>query len=296
MAQTVPAVVLAYGPSKRGKTSDTLFSFPRGLFIAGDAAIKPSIGLVGYRPQNVNASTIPEATQLVAAVAKQHAGAFDAVVVDDFSLLADTTLKLYEQKFRTNHFRKWGQLREDVLDFRDTARACGMHVVIICHQREPETREGRFYRGGPMLPSRNLTDMIPVICDTVLRTGVEPGRRPWSGVYHCDPTDPQYVTGDRHAVCPPTCPMNLRELLVMAGYQVARAPGLEWQDEWAEGIAQVLLTNGNRQAVLTKAAEALRGQGKHDQHIAWALRDGLDRFAFRKAKQAAALSGFGLAL
>ena len=42
------AVVATYGPSGIGKTTDLLYSFPHGLFVAPPGALKPAEKVVGF--------------------------------------------------------------------------------------------------------------------------------------------------------------------------------------------------------------------------------------------------------
>jgi hypothetical protein len=83
-------VAAVYGPSGLGKTVDMLYSFPTGLFVAPPGALKPAHNVVGHVPDSVEASTIMEATEIV----KKHgkAGQYSAIIVDDFSLLAEQTV------------------------------------------------------------------------------------------------------------------------------------------------------------------------------------------------------------
>jgi hypothetical protein len=282
-----------------GKTTDLIYSFPRGLFLAQPGALKPSFNVVGYTPANANVETIDDATKLIAAEGKKRV--YDVVVADDFSLLVEKTFSRYEAKMggSSNGFKLWGALRDAIIEFRDTARACGMHVIMSAHESAPTTKDGRFIRGGPKLPGKMPED-FPGVCDIVLRTALDKTRLGWHGVYRCSIDDPNYVTKDRHGVTPDPAPMNLGEILRFAGYTIQRAPGLEWQEDVVEEVAGMLLEipadaqfNTKAGKLATEAAKMMRDATDNDLHIRWALRDAFDRAVLYRARQGI-LSAFGV--
>jgi len=285
MSFSEPAVVVVYGPSGMGKTTDTLFSFPMGLFFALPGALKPSLRVVGWDPHA--AGQVVPVTDLDAAVQalrQVKPGTFDAVVVDDLSLLAERTMQNLEAKYAgsRNMFALWDSLRDTVIRFREAARACGLHVILNAHERQPETKDGTFFRGGPALPSKTLTERIPHIADTVLRACADPTMPgQWKGIYKCEPANPQWVMKDRHGCCPPTCPQNLGEILRMAGYTIRRRPELGWQEEWVEWVAQNLAGGRPEKDVM---AELNANFAEADPlHLRWVRRDGRHRHMLRKA-------------
>lgn len=278
-ANSVSAI---YGPSGLGKTTDLIYSFPCGLFVAPPGALKPAYNVVGHVPQSVEASTIMEATKIVADLKKSNPKGFDAVVVDDFSLLAESTVAALEKKH--TGFKLWGAVRDTVLDFRDTARHAGLHVVLTAHESAPRTMNGSFIRGGPKLPGR-LPEDVPTACDIVLRAAQDATRRGWHACYRCTVDDTQWVTKDRHGVTPDRAPMNLGEILRIAGYTIKRAPGLEWQEGLVEAFATALIDNpGHEKALMAEVVEIARESTDNELHIRWAMRDALDRAALKRAK------------
>jgi hypothetical protein len=130
------SVSVVYGPSGIGKTTDLLYGFPNGLFLAPPGALKPAHHVVGFVPASAEAATIEDATKRLKDIAK--AGKFDAVIVDDFSLLAESTLAHFENVKRLTGFKLWGAVRDAVLEFRDTARRVGMHVQRLVRPRRAE--------------------------------------------------------------------------------------------------------------------------------------------------------------
>lgn len=274
-------VAAIYGPSGLGKTTDMLYSFPCGLFVAPPGALKPAHNVVGFVPQSIEAATIMEATDILRKQGKT--GAFDAIIVDDFSLLAEQTVAALEKKH--SGFKLWGAVRDVVLEFRDTARHVGMHVILTAHESSPKTTNGCFIRGGPRLPGR-LPEDVPTVCDIVLRAATDSTRRGWHACYRNSIDDSQWVTKDRHGVTPDKAPMNLGEILRLAGYTLRRAPGLEWQDEFVTAVSNDLLANpGQEKTVLSQAAEACRAQGLNDLHTRWSIRDAVDRVSLARAAE-----------
>ncbi len=280
MGQQVPAVVAIYGPGGLGKTTDNLYSFPTGLFIAPPGAVKPAEHVVGHIPDHVEAKSIADATKMLEAEGKK--ARYSAVVVDDFSLLAEQSISLLEKKY--SGFKLWGALRDEVLDFRDTARRIGMHVVLTAHESTPKSSNGVFIRGGPRLPGR-LPEDVPTACDTVLRAQLDKNRRGWHGCYRCTPDDPNWITKDRHGVTPDYAPMNIGEILRQAGFDIPRAPGLEWQEELVGALAKMMVDNPDQEGELVKEAIQIAGEKTTNPlHVRWVIRDALDRATLIRAK------------
>ena len=274
------SVTVTYGPSGMGKTTDLLYSFPTGLFVAPPGAIKPAYHVVGFVPAHVEAKTIMDATKIVEEHAKK--GKYDSIVVDDFSLLADSTIAQLEKKH--TGFKLWGALRDVVLDFRDTARHAGMHVIMTAHESTPRTINGVFVRGGPKLPGR-LPEDVPTACDLVLRASFDQTRRGWHGVYRCTIDDPSWVTKDRHGVTPDRAPMNVAEILRSAGYTIERAPGLEWQEGIVDALATAMASDpANESSYVEQAKELCAEHTENSLHVRWVMRDALDRAVLIRAK------------
>jgi len=277
------AVVANYGPSGIGKTVDQLYSFPNGYFLSPPGALKPAHHVVGYVPDSDGgeAKTIMDATKKVIEIAKGRK--YDAVIVDDFSLLAENTVNVLEKKL--SGFKLWGAIRDYVLEFRDTARRCGMHVVMTAHESTPRTTNGTFVRGGPRLPGR-LPEDLPTACDLVLRAAFDQSRRGWHAHYRCTIDDPNWVTKDRHGVTPDKAPMNTAEILREAGYHIARAPGLEWQENIVSVLADALVETPNEQkALMAEAAAMCADHTDSDLHVRWVMRDALDRSLLKLARK-----------
>ena len=111
-----------------------------------------------------------------------------------------------------------------------------------------------------------------------MRTGV-----PWQGVYDCYLSD-QWIMKDRHGIVGESLPMNIGELLRNRGYQLSRAPGLDWQEPMVDLISRSLDAGKDLASVKQAAIARMNKEGRHVLHIRWAVRDGIDRHAFRKAR------------
>lgn len=285
-----PVLALSYGPSGGGKTTDTGLSFPNALFIAAPGALQSVRNVAGYEPLVENASTIPDVTKLITTIGQYKAkGAdtkIDAVVVDDFSYLAEQTFAQLEKKY--NGFRLWGELRDAVIDFRNAARFAKVHIVMNAWEQPPKDKiGGGRVKGGPML-SGNLPEQVPAMFDMVLRCGLDPMRKPWPGIYQCV-ADPNYIMKDRlniASACHPA-PMNMAELIRAAGYTVSRLPSLSWQEEIVEKLANQMTAEGPaRDKDIANAAYSDLVKHVSPPHARWTLRDALDRTVIRRALKA----------
>jgi hypothetical protein len=281
-----PVVVCTYGPSGVGKTTDQGYSFPQALFVAAPGALTSVRTVCGYTPASTHVRTLAEATKLV----KDVKGSYPAVVIDDFSFVAEQTFATLEKKF--NGFRLWGELRDQALAFRDAARYAGVDVILNCWEQGPKTNAaGSKVRGGPMLSGR-LPEQIPAMCDVVLRAASDTQRKPWPAVYRCS-NDPAYVMKDRFNVASVVdpAPMNIAELLRAAGVSIPRHPDIPDMEEYVETFCQAMQAESNPIPKANEFYTALIGSGVPVPAARWILRDAMDRCTIRKA-QAAAQSMF----
>jgi len=277
-----PVLVLTYGPSGSGKTTDLGYSFPNGVFIAARGALQSVRSVCGYNPKSVAVSIIDEATVFLEKLAKTKNHGIDAVVVDDFSFLAEQQFAVYDKRY--SGFTLWGKLRDSALAFRNAARYSDVHVILNCWEQPPKMKQdGTRVRGGPML-SGKLPEQIPAMCDMVLRCGSEAMRKPWSGVYRCSySTD--YVMKDRFHVASrlDPAPMNLAEILRAGGYEIERHKDLQWQEEIVENVASALISGEPVADTVNSSYRTLVDGGVSTHAARWTMRDALDRSVIRRA-------------
>jgi hypothetical protein len=303
-----PAFVLQYGPPKTGKTTDDLLSFPRALWIAAPGALKPSIGVCGYEPKPEDVKDVQKVAEATDAILTAPKGKYDAIVVDDLSLLVDRTVAALT-KAGVGGYDLWGAVHGQLLALREAARRAGVHVVLNCHETGPRMSDGSRFRGCPALPGKALPYKIPAACDLVLHVETaQPNSTAfgWPVRYRCAADDPDWITGDRHNVTPDPSPMNLGEILRLAArvsgnakFAPRRLPGLEWQEPLVEKGATALLTNlGSSvhvKAVLGELFKHATGKLNADErHALWAVRDAYDRAILRNGLAAHRRKFFGL--
>lgn len=291
----LPAFALEYGPSKIGKSTSALFSFPTARFIAAPGALKPSVNVVGYTPTDiVQATRFEEVGRHIQECAAQKR----PIVIDDFSLLAEREVTEIEKK--VSGWEVWRVLRRRLVALRDLARQAGVHVVLNCHESPPTMKDGRKIRGGPQLPAARLTEELPTLVDLIVRVQAAPDAPfGWKACYRCaGPADPEWITGDRHGVCPDRAPNNMAEVLRAAGFTIPRAPGLEWQEELAGKIAAALEGKLDQRGAVVEVLRAAQGWGERNHkehlHMMWAIRDGVDRAVISAGRRAARNAMYGL--
>jgi hypothetical protein len=292
-----PAMIGQTGRPKLGKTVDDLFSFPRGIFIAAPGALKGAVGVCGYEPKKVfYVEEVREATALVRAA---PVGKFDALVIDDFSLLLQRTVASIEK--RLTGFALWGAIYKQTLELREAARTVAMHTVLNAHEQTPGTDEtGKYWAGTMALPGKKLPYEIPAACDVVVRAvPPEPDAKPefgWPVRYFCNPASPEWITGDRHNVLPVLGPMNLAEALRLVGFVAGnpsfaprRLEGLEWQEALVEKGASAIVAGWQAEGatfvvkpILSALFDkAMSAHTKDERHAMWAVRDAYDRAVLR---------------
>jgi hypothetical protein len=282
-------MVTVYGKPKQKKTSDALATFPTALFLGVPSAITlVAQNELGFTP-TVHPNSPKNLTDLVHLLRvladTGDAVQYGAVVVDDLSHLCQRSMLEWAEEAPTgrsgkkDRFFPYQQLNQSLLEIAHLARHLGVHLLMTFHERTPGTNaDGRFCPGGPDVPSRNQVETLPSWCDVNVRAMVDPNYPdPWfPSIYYCDPADPEWVTGDRTGVCTKKTPGNLREILRASesNYQLSRLPGLEWQDEVADLIAQDMLSGT---AVQDAIQSAVSGRTDNHLHLRWACQDGIAR-------------------
>jgi len=219
---------------------------------------------------------------------------YGAVVIDDASHICKRSMLFWQDNAptsragRKDRFYQYQQLDRALLQLGGLSRHLGVHLCLTFHERPPGSNaDGRFCPGGPDVPSRNQVEVLPSWCDIVVRAMVDPTYPdPWfPGIYQCDPTDSDWVTGDRTGVCTTKTPGNLREILRASesSYRLSRLPGLEWQDDVAEVVATAIAGGTDVKEAIQSGRKSVNGV--MPLHLRWACQDGIARGVLRQQRQ-----------
>jgi hypothetical protein len=292
-------MVCVYGKPKKKKTSDAIAAFPNGLFIG----VPSAIALVANNELGIQPAihpnppqTLPELVQMLEQLSAnpETLKPYGALIIDDASHICKTSMLKWAEEAptgrsgRKDRFFQYQQLNSHLLQLAGLSRHLGVHLAMTFHERPPGSNvDGVFCPGGPDVPSRNQTETLPSWCDINVRSMIDPSYPdPWfSSIYYCDPTDSEWVTGDRTGVCSEKTPGNLREVMnaSASGYQLARFPGLEWQDDVAEEVAEQILLGRQSRDI---AVEVMKNHSQYAQvHLRWACQDGIARGVLRAQQQ-----------
>ena len=282
-------MITVYGKPKQKKTSDALAAFPRALFLGVPSAITlVAQNELGFTP-TVHPQSPKNLTELVFLLISLSetgdASQYGALVVDDFSHLCQRSMLEWQEAAPTGRsgkkdkFFPYQELNKCLLSVAHASRHLGVHLLMNFHERMPGTNaDGRFCPGGPDVPSRNQVETLPSWCDISVRSMIDPTYPdPWfPSVYYCDPTNPEWVTGDRTGVCSAKTPGNLREILRAgeSNYNLSRLSGLEWQDEVAQVVADAIISGTSVQDAIQSA---ISGRKDNSLHLRWACQDGIAR-------------------
>lgn len=303
------AMFLLYGDPKMGKTTLFLRAFPTALYIGERSAVQlVAESACGFTPQSwqivEGVSTLQQLQPWIPnlkskewqAAIKAHR--IPALYIDDFSQICAKSVILWDAEAPAgNDFYAFKMLDRylDWISFE--LREAGLLCGLSAHTREPrydQNKKSRTYgqliaKGAPDVPSAKQVQSVPGWADLVARVESGPSKDPWWPRVAC--VDPQasdlWVSGDRNSVCWAETPANLREILNAAPthYDLPRLPGLEWQDEVAEGVSSALL---QKEPILSVAERifahykdyALPGT-PGERHVQWAIQDGIARYTIR---------------
>lgn len=294
-----PGIIALYGPLKEaGKTVELVAANPTALIVAAPSALDSAREVLQIEPAEVQLHTLPEIVLAVEGWDRDQTFAnFSGLTIDDATLTIADSMAAWRVEHedqvakgaRENQYYAFNQHDRWLARLRAIMRRTGKWCFLSFHELAPEIKNGVVLRkGGPQVGSTNKVDVLPGASTTVLRsisdeTGADPW---WPRLFSADPTDPRWIGGDRHNVLSrlnPTGPHNLRELLRAAGIIMPRWPGLEWQDEWAQLVADGLAAGHTLRDLAHHAAAHL--QGVNPAHIQWAVRDGLARYGYASQKR-----------
>ena len=280
--QKDPCLALVYAESGMGKTADTIYAFPKGLFIAAPGALNSAVGLVGVdMPHRVEAQHLGHALKIIE---DNKDKGYPAIILDDLSLLAQRTVLAMEEQGIKN-YDLWGKLLKWILKVADACRySAKAHFIMSAHIQPPHDVRGEYVKGGPMIQGKGAA-VIPKHCDLALRAIKNEDRLIWPVVYQCNNSDASYTTKDRNNVCADETPMNLAEIMRASGYNVPRI--FDWQEALVEKLAGVLQGKSKEETLEMLRAAKAQIQDKYtknDLHIAWTFRDAIDRAVIRATR------------
>lgn len=282
-------IVVSYGDPKMGKTTDLGFTFPTGVFFAPSASsLLPLKQMAGLRPKTAVVKSLARVHQFIVDHAEDES--ISAIIIDDIALLADAAIKEWQAKAGNNGWFAYAEIKRVCQEMCVIARASPWHLVLDSHKKPPETTEsGYFLKGGPILPGKQAGPEIMKNASIILRAEVgDPldadsgATDAWAGVYVCDQSDPNWVTGDRNGFSLKSNPMNLREILHAGGVNLPYVYG--WMPDFVEKLASLKTEGSLTSEVLDKALAKMRSLGAPETAVQWTLRDANDRAFMRMRK------------
>lgn len=284
-------VIGIYGDMSSGKDFDAWTALAGRCFVVGPPGgiSKPAVASgYGLDPKLFGgARTIEAATQRIRATVQAFPRRFLGVIVTDVSVLSAGTFNALRPQIPKNkNFEFWERFGMIHTEFVEVIRWCGLLGIMSGHVKVGGVNkiDGRFYKGGLKTPGRETTKILTHSLDMALRCGSDPDRYgPWKGVYYARNNHPDWHQKDRHhSPGFEVIPQNVAELLRLAGYRLPRPPGLEWQEQWVEGIAQKVVAGASPRKVAPKVIRHLQAKGVPEALTYWTVRDGLDRASLRQ--------------
>lgn len=292
VVQTILGFIFAiiYGRPKCGKTVMLAAGFPCGKFItpAGGALSASHLGITLDTWEITTDTGFKEIADFIRAESQNY----PAIIIDDFSLICDAEVARCQRAH--SGFAAFDEFKNRTTMLRDVCRAAQCHVILVMHEQAPrevkKPGSTRFIHGGPLISGYQMVERLPAMTDMVVRVVHDdeaPGQ--WPFVLEAGP-DPDYITGDRLGVLPSSFPMNLREVMLAAGYDIPRPEALAWMDEKVEAASKALIKemakdDGDVRPILAKMAKRLSGKVKDHRHIRWVLNDALHRAQLRLHKR-----------
>ena len=275
-----------YAPSGRGKTTLALKAFPDGIIYGPRASIRCA-SYLGINPTHIEATNLRSLVPALQKYGPELAKRGSAFIADDISLLADNEIKLFRKQGLSGWtvWEKWADL---LLESGEAARNAPCHVLLLFHESPPKelTRHGvtSIAPGTFSLSGVKATEKLPGMMDTVMRIVHDDtilGANNWPYVLSVEP-DPMYVTKDRTNAFPRRFPLNLREPLLEAGYDIPRPKDLQWMEPVVETLAtKILKEESDPEFDLTlffkRSASQITKKAKDIRHVRWVLSDALDR-------------------
>ena len=241
---------IIYAPPKKGKTLGLIKSFPNALVVTSVGGTS-CCDYIGHEPDTWELSpgvTVDKITDVVHRASKKY----DAIIIDDFSLIADAELIHIQSNPRNAGFKAFDVLIKTMYKLRDGVRNADCHTFLVMHETPPRevTRDNKtvFIPGHPSITGWKLPEKIPAMSDFVVRIKYDKDAiSNWPYVYQSAP--------DPKKVC--------------QGIIKAEAKDRRSVKKWLQA---------NGPSISTKYED------KDPRHVRWAVSDGIDRAALRRHK------------
>lgn len=133
----------------------------------GDVRIPLSVDCLSVADPHGEAMAVLDAARTLVAEDR-----ISYIVCDSFSTYADRVYRrlTLDQGIDEGYGRANRALAKYAKRFIDACVEIGCGVILITHEREPQTIEGKFTPGGPLLPG-DLVRSVPGMVDSVYRFG-----------------------------------------------------------------------------------------------------------------------------
>lgn len=285
-----PAVVFAYGDKGVGKSVDQFLADPLAWTLGPDGCLKGARWFCGDAVYSgaehllVRVSTLDDVIAVLTQMAEGKRERRN-VRIDDFTPISATTIHQLRSKYGDTGrgpYQMWDHYDRLVDTIKVYANTLGIHVFASSHIAQPHQTTNRgFVKGGPDVGGPGAMDTILSTTHVIYKAEPDPARWPWPAGYRCDNPSATWEFKDRHNVVMGSAPMNLREILRVAGYTLPRYPGMEWQDEWADRVANEVDAGRPARDAFTDAVDTLTASGVERGVAYWTARDGLCRSELR---------------
>ena len=210
------ATILIYGNTKVGKTLDACHTFKKGIVLLAEPdGLASVVSNLGYEPKHIPLTNLDEPeVELVQAVETVRPmmmdGRCSCVILDTGTELGNRLLSSFRRRFPKNGFGAFGFVQDTIQDLIRRLQTTPAAFVMLCHESSPTIKDGIKYLGGPLLPSKPLTQTVPTMFSVLLRARIHDR---FGRVYECtkDPCD--WQMGDRYGATANLQPLDLRPIM-----------------------------------------------------------------------------------
>lgn len=294
-----PPLALSYGESKVGKSAEGMATHPGALFVVGKGHLKACRNLYDYAPENYlyppNGRSTTLETLNKALRGRMRREKHTAIVVEELTMLARNQVEKLEDDGFTG-WDPWIELKRVWIGTLELARRRNCAFYGTAHPRTIN-EDKDFLVGAAHIGSYAVSRETPRYMDLVLHAAYSESEFMPQHPYAYHHGDPNWVTGDRHAIMPlGESPMNLAELYHHGGLNLPYPDEIRWIQEAAEKGFGMLKEGKSLEDLGQKFWNIYhKRQGKSTPRVLWALRNARDRYWFYKnSLNQQRLSQFGL--